>query len=81
MRTPVISISIAGFDANELAGVLDSRLGARCRAGLHCAPLAHAHLGTLDDGGTMRIAPGPETTVDQRDAVLALLGELAATTR
>ncbi len=76
-RTPVISIRIPGFDPNELAGILDSRLGARCRAGLHCAPLAHEYLGTLAEGGTLRIAPGLETTVEERDAVLKLLVELS----
>ena len=85
-RTPVISIRLAPGGGGrgharstpeELAGVLDQRLGARCRAGLHCAPLAHGHYGTLPEG-TLRIAPGVETTADQRDQVLALLRELAA---
>jgi selenocysteine lyase/cysteine desulfurase len=28
------------------------------RVGLHCAPAAHKHLGTLESGGTVRISPG-----------------------
>jgi selenocysteine lyase/cysteine desulfurase len=73
----VISLRIPGLDPNELAAILETKVGARCRAGLHCAPLAHRHLGTLDEGGTMRIAPGLETTVEERDRVLAALAEVA----
>ncbi|MFQ5654608.1 MAG: aminotransferase class V-fold PLP-dependent enzyme, partial [Planctomycetota bacterium] len=40
-RTPVISLGIAGREPAEIAAHLEGRLGARCRAGLHCAPLAH----------------------------------------
>jgi len=76
-RTPVLSLRIPGLDPNDLAADLEARVGARCRAGLHCAPLAHRHLGTLEEGGTMRIAPGLETTVKERDTVLASLAEVA----
>lgn len=76
-RTPVISLRIPGLDPNELAAILETKVGARCRAGLHCAPLAHRHLGTLEEGGTMRIAPGLETTAEERDRVLAALAEIA----
>jgi cysteine desulfurase / selenocysteine lyase len=77
-RTPVISLCIPGLDPNELAVLLEAEVGARCRAGLHCAPLAHRHLGTIGEGGTMRIAPGLETTAEERDRVLAALRVLAA---
>ncbi len=80
-RTPVLSIRIRGLDPEELAGILDAKIGARCRAGLHCAPLAHEYFGTLAEGGTTRIAPGPETTVEDRDTVLELLAEMAGRAR
>lgn len=36
--------------------------GFAVRAGLHCAPRAHKWLGTLNEGGTVRISPGWFTT-------------------
>ncbi len=80
-RSPVISVRIPGLDPAELGALLDAKVGARCRAGLHCAPLAHEHLGTLAEGGTTRIAPGPETTADERDGVLEVLAEIARAER
>ncbi len=77
-RTPVLAIRIPGLDPTELGGELDSQIEARCRSGLHCAPLAHRYLGTLAEGGTVRIAPSTETTIAERDTVLKLLGEIAA---
>ena len=76
-RTPVLAVEIDGLDPTELGGILDARLGARCRSGLHCAPLAHEYLGTLEQGGTMRIAPGLETTDEERTKVIELLREIA----
>ena len=80
-RSPVLAVRIAGLDPTELAGILDAKVGARCRAGLHCAPLAHEYFGTLADGGTCRIAPGEETTVEERDLVLGVLQEMGAPRR
>lgn len=74
-RTPVIALSVPGLDPNEAAALLESRVGARCRAGLQCAPLAHRHLGTFP-AGTLRIAPGEEVTEAERAAVIAALGDL-----
>lgn len=74
-RTPVIALQVPGLDPNEVAALLDSGIGARCRAGLQCAPLAHRHLGTFP-GGTLRIAPGEEVTEEERAAVIATLSEL-----
>ncbi len=76
-RTPVISLRIPGWDPAELAAYLDRQIGARCRAGLHCAPLAHEHFGTLP-AGTLRIAPGSESG---SDAMAKVEGALAAAVR
>ena len=75
LRTPVISLQVAGFDPNEAAALLDERIGARCRAGLHCAPLAHRHLGTFPEG-SLRIAAGEEVSDEKRGVVIAALAEL-----
>jgi cysteine desulfurase/selenocysteine lyase len=77
-RSPVLAVRIPGLDPTEVAGVLDARAGVRCRSGLHCAPLAHRHFDTLAGGGTLRIAPGEETSPEERRRVVALLAEIAA---
>ena len=39
-----------------------------CRAGLHCAPSAHRHFGTLETGA-VRLAPSAFTTREEIDRV------------
>lgn len=58
-RMAVFSVKVAGIDPLKLADLLESDFGILTRAGLHCAPLAHKHLGTLDSGGTTRLSFGP----------------------
>ncbi len=53
--SPVVSVTVEGMPSEEVARRLDAR-GVAVRAGLHCAPLAHRHFGTLPDG-TVRLAP------------------------
>jgi cysteine desulfurase family protein len=79
-RTSVVSITVEGYDPQELAAVLEASRGIQGRAGLHCAPRMHAALGTTAGGGTLRLSAGFATTVEEIDAVLAALGEIAAIT-
>ncbi|HUB26400.1 MAG TPA: aminotransferase class V-fold PLP-dependent enzyme [Tepidisphaeraceae bacterium] len=62
-RVGVISIRVDGLEPQELAAVLESSFGILTRAGLHCAPLAHQSIGTLNSGGTTRLSFGPFVTV------------------
>jgi len=75
-RTPVIPLHVPDHHPEHLAAELDVRLGVRCRSGLQCAPLAHRHLGTLEAGGTLRIAPGEETGDDVIDQVCSTLEKM-----
>lgn len=52
---PVLSFNIKGFSSEEIGNVLNKK-GIAVRTGLHCAPLAHKQLKTLDRG-TVRISP------------------------
>ncbi len=76
-RTPVLALHIPGVAAEQAAASLEAISGARCRAGLQCAPLAHRHIGTLEVGGTLRIAPGLECLDPQREVVIEALREIA----
>ena len=76
-RLGVISLTVDGYDPQVLAALLDGHYRIQIRAGLHCAPLAHRSLGTLDSGGTARFSVGPFNTTDDIDAALAALREVA----
>lgn len=55
-RTSAVSVTAKGFDPIFIAHELN-REGICVRAGLHCAPLAHRTLGTIEKG-TLRFSPG-----------------------
>lgn len=59
----VVSLTLDGFDPQDLAAILDSDFDIQTRAGLHCAPGAHRSLGTLASGGTLRVSFGPTTSL------------------
>jgi selenocysteine lyase/cysteine desulfurase len=77
-RTSVVSITVEGYDPQELAAILDSTQAIQCRAGLQCAPRMHESLGTAATGGTLRLAPGYSTTLDQIETVLSTLQNVAS---
>ena len=58
---PVLSFNIKDCESEKVSEYLNRRYGIAVRAGLHCAPLAHRMMGTLDRG-TVRIAPSIFTT-------------------
>jgi len=75
-RTAVVSLNLEGLDALEAAVILDQAFDIAVRAGLHCAPDAHATLGTLEKG-TIRLSPGYFNTEKDIDAVVAALAAIA----
>ena len=77
-RTSVVSVTVDGYDPQELAAVLEASHHIQCRAGLHCAPRMHAALGTTAGGGTLRLSPGYSTTLEEIDAVITALQEVAS---
>lgn len=77
-RVAVLSMTLEGIDAQELAAALDSAYRIQTRAGIHCAPAMHRTLNTLQTGGTVRFSLGATTTVDEVDAAIAGIREIAA---
>ncbi|OYV96394.1 MAG: hypothetical protein B7Z73_00750 [Planctomycetia bacterium 21-64-5] len=77
-RVGLVSFSVAGIEPQELAAILDSAYGIQVRAGLHCAPLMHAALGTLEQGGTARLSFGPFNTPDEIERAADAIGEIAS---
>lgn len=76
-HTPVAALNLDGVPSSQLADLLASRYGIATRAGLHCAPLMHRALGTLETG-SVRFSFGQFTTVDEIDAALMALAEISA---
>ncbi len=70
-RTAVLSLALADLDPVETAMALEAS-GLVCRAGFHCAPYIHAHLGT-EAQGTLRLSPGPELGPERAAEAAALV--------
>ncbi len=69
----VVSFVVDGIDPRVTATLLDAHFGIEVRAGLHCAPLIHRSLGTLDTSGTVRASVGPFTTEADLDSLFTAL--------
>ena len=60
-RLPVLSCTVNGIASTDVGSILDGDFDISVRTGLHCAPLVHQDLGTLD-GGMVRFSLGPFTS-------------------
>jgi len=70
------SFCLAGLGPEEVAVRLEREFGILCRPGLHCAPAAHQHLGTLP-AGTVRLSPGWGNTPHDVDAAVRAVERIA----
>jgi selenocysteine lyase/cysteine desulfurase len=75
----LVSITVEGYDPQEVAAMLDATFHVQTRPGLHCSPRMHQALGTLNTGGTIRFSLGFATSREHIDAAVAAVGEIAAT--
>ena len=76
--TAVIAFNLEGMDCGELSMRLDHDYGITTRSGLHCAPLAHQTLGTLQSG-TCRLSPGFFNVPDHIEQVIRAIHTIART--
>jgi cysteine desulfurase/selenocysteine lyase len=76
-RVGLVGINLPGLAPAELAAILDEKYDIAVRAGLHCAPYAHKHLGSFPDG-TVRFSVGLLTTVDDVRQAASALNEITA---
>jgi cysteine desulfurase/selenocysteine lyase len=72
----ILGFTLPGMAPAELAAILDGQFGIAVRAGLHCAPYAHRHLGTFPEG-TVRLSVGLATTEAEMKAAASALDEIA----
>ncbi len=75
----VVSVTLDGYDPQEVAAMLDASHGVQVRAGMHCAPLAHRALGTAALGGTIRFSPGALNSETAVEVAIESLAEIAST--
>lgn len=75
-RVAVVSCRINGQRVSDVGLRLDDEFGILCRVGLHCSPAAHKTLGTFPEG-TIRLAPGVFTTMDDINLTLAAFERIA----
>ncbi len=78
LATAVISFTMQGKRVSEIGYRLDDEYQIFCRVGLHCAPAAHRSLGTFPEG-TVRLAPGPTTSLGDVETVLGAVRKIAET--
>jgi selenocysteine lyase/cysteine desulfurase len=73
-KTPVISLTLPGWNVEEVGYVLEKGYGICCRTGLHCAPLIHRYIGTAPTG-SLRLSLSRFTTAAEVDHVLGVFKE------
>ncbi|MDD4801544.1 MAG: aminotransferase class V-fold PLP-dependent enzyme [Syntrophomonas sp.] len=78
-RTAVLLFNIKGMDCGDVSLRLDYEYGIITRSGLHCAPLGHRTLGTLEMGAC-RLSPGYFNTEADIKRVLEAVYNIASST-
>jgi cysteine desulfurase family protein len=75
-RVPVVSFNLGDLDSAEVSYMLDQTYGIITRGGLHCAPLIHRKLGTLNQGA-VRASLGIGTTKEDIQALIEAIAQIA----
>ena len=76
-RVSTMTINIGDMPADQVGIMLDADHYVCVRAGLHCAPLAHEDDGTIEQNGSVRIAPGYFSDEDDLNQVIAGVADIA----
>jgi cysteine desulfurase/selenocysteine lyase len=73
----IVSFTVKGKRVSEIGLALDEEYGILARVGLHCAPAAHKTIGSFPEG-TVRLAPGVFTTVDDIQAAIHAISRVVS---
>lgn len=76
-RTAAVSLTFDRVSPTEAATAMFERHNIICRAGYHCAPMAHETIGTHAGGGTVRFSPGYFTTEAEIDRAVEAIASVA----
>ena len=74
--TGVISFNIKNLDSAETSDILNKKYDIAVRSGLHCAPLMHNFLGTLEKGA-VRISIGYNNTDADAEKLIEAVRDIA----
>lgn len=72
----VVAINLKDIDSSEIAYILDEEYNIAVRSGLHCAPLSHKTIGTLDQGA-VRFSFGIFNSIEEVDEAIKALIEIS----
>lgn len=72
----VVSMNIEGIDCSDVGYILDKEFDIGVRTGLHCAPLAHKTIGTLEEG-TVRLSIGYFNTNEDIDKAIEAIKKIS----
>lgn len=72
----IVAFNVKDIDSSEICEELDKNYGIACRAGLHCAPLAHNHFKTLKTG-IVRISVGYFNSINDIDKAVVAVNKIA----
>jgi len=71
------TLNIDGLDAADVGTMLDVDHNIATRTGLHCAPLVHMQLGTIDIHGGVRFSLGAFNNEEQVDVAIGAVAAIA----
>lgn len=74
-RLPIVAFNIKNIPSQEVAMVLDSHYNIAVRAGLHCSPLTHETLQTVEQG-VIRASLSRYNTEEEIDTFLQAIEEI-----
>lgn len=77
LRAPIVTLNLGTADAAVVSDVLWENDGICVRAGAHCAPLMHQHLGTVEQG-TVRFSFSYWNTEADIDRAIQAVRDIAA---
>jgi selenocysteine lyase/cysteine desulfurase len=76
-----VTMNIEGMDADDVGIMLDVDHNIAVRTGLHCAPLVHQQIGTVEIHGGVRFSIGAFNNEEHIDCALAAVAEIAEIAR
>jgi cysteine desulfurase family protein len=72
-----ILMNLEGVDPGDVGVMLDVDHNIATRTGLHCAPMVHTQLGTIERDGGVRFSIGAFNTAQEVDQAIAGIAEIA----
>lgn len=73
-----VCFNIEGWDPGDVGTMLDVDWNIACRTGLHCAPLIHECLGTIDKHGAVRFSIGYFNTDKDIETAIEAIEDIAS---